>query len=344
MLSEKEIKELVQDYGQQVNEGRTIRQIIQDGDLPRLECATLLEGKVSDSVFCEELVTKSGEPIRLMYRGNRISTHDQNRGEVPFKDQVLAYNHDHMLDLVQGVLGSSQFSVPDLKPTSTVIPAENLNLIKLENVLRLYMATSGTSTNMGNQYLNKGVRDFGGHHLPEGLVANCKLPYLMDTPSTKEESDRTVDQKYLFDNDICTQAQYDQIRNGSMMAFGIVTEYLRNKGMILVDTKTEHGINSKGQIVVADELYTMDSSRFWKLNDDGTIMNRNGVPVSFSKEFAREMIKEDGQMFTPEQTNEIAIRYIQGLQDLTGITFEPDLRPRDERIVESTNLILDYLI
>ncbi len=88
----------------------------------------------------------------------------------------------------------------------------------------------------------------------------------------------------------------------------------------------------------------MDSSRFWKLPDDGTIISRDGKPVSFSKEFARGMVKEKGQQFTVEQSNEIAVRYILGLQNITGKSFEPDLRPRDQRIIESTNLILDYLL
>ncbi len=89
----------------------------------------------------------------------------------------------------------------------------------------------------------------------------------------------------------------------------------------------------------------MDSSRFWKLNDDGFLMlDENKKPISFSKEFARGMIKEKGQIFTKEQSDEIAVRYIIGLQYLTGEEFKPDLRERDERIIDSTNLILDYLL
>ena len=114
--------------------------------------------------------------------------------------------------------------------------------------------------------------------------------------------------------------------------------------MVLVDTKTEHGINVRGEIVAADELYTMDSSRFWKLDDNGEMLTHDGKPVSFSKEFARGMVTEKDQQFTDEQANEIAVRYIQGLQHLTDVSFDPDLRPRDERIVDSTNLILDSLL
>ena len=107
MLNEQEIRELVATHGAAVNEGRPIRQLIEDGEIPRLSGSTVLEGKVSDSVFGEDLKTSSGRAIRLMFRNNRISTHDVNRGAIPFKDQVLAFNHDHMLRLVRPVLGSS---------------------------------------------------------------------------------------------------------------------------------------------------------------------------------------------------------------------------------------------
>ena len=120
MLNEQEIRELVATHGASVNQGRSITQLIDDGEIPRLEGSTVLEGKVSDSVVSDGLKTASGKPIRLMYRNNRISTHDVNRGTIPFKDQVLAFNHDHMLRLVQPVLGSSQFEVEGLSPASTV--------------------------------------------------------------------------------------------------------------------------------------------------------------------------------------------------------------------------------
>lgn len=351
MLSEQEIRELVAESGATVNEGRPIKQLIEDGEIPRLNGSTVLEGKVSDSVFGEELKTSGGVPLRLMFRNNRISTHDVNRGAIPFKDQVLAFNHDHMLSLVQNVLGTSQFEVEGLQPSSTVIPAENLDLIKLENVLRMYMAESSTDTSLYQHWLKakeEGLSEFNyaGHQLVvDELEPNGKLPYLMDTPSTKDKIDRTTDAAYLIGEGVCTSAQYDQIRNSSVMAFGMISQYLLAKGMVLVDTKTEHGINSQAKIVSADELYTMDSSRFWKLDDNGELLTRDGKPVSFSKEFARGMVKEkDTQQFTEEQANEIAVRYIMGLQNLTDVSFAPDLRPRDQRIIESTNLILDALL
>jgi len=350
VLNDSEIRELVDQHGSLVNDGRSISQLIQDNEIPRLRGCTVLQGKVSDSVFGEGLRTGSGEPVRLMFRNNRISTHDVNRGAIPFKDQVLAVNHDHMLRLVEDILGSSQFQVPGLQSSSTVIPAENLQLLKLENVLRLYMAQSSTSTSLYQHWLQAskaGIEtlSYAGHEMNVNrLQINGRLPFLIDTPSTKDEVDHTTDAHYLIEQGVCTQAQYNEVRNSSMMAFGMVSQYLAQKSMVLVDTKTEHGLNSKGDIVAADELYTMDSSRFWRLDDEGNLLKRNGKPVSFSKEFARDMVQKSDHQFTTEQANEIAVRYIQGLQHLTGKVFEPDLRARDQRIVDSTNLILDHLL
>jgi len=350
VLDEKQIRELVAEHGSTVNQGRPIQQLINDGEIPRLNGVTVLEGKVSDSVFGDALVSASGTPLRLMFRNNRISTHDVNRGAIPFKDQVLAFNHDHMLKLVVDVLGSSQLEVEGLLPSSTVIPAENLHLLMLENVLRFFMAESSTSTSLYQHWLTakdagETVLRYAGHEMSvASLVPNGMLPYLMDTPSTKDKVDKTTDAKSLVDSGVCTQGQYNQIRNSSLMAFGIISQHLRERGMVLVDTKTEHGINSDGKIVAADELYTMDSSRFWRLDDNGEVLHRDGKPVSFSKEFARGMVKEKDQQFSEEQANEIAVRYIQGLQHLTGVEFTPDLRPRDQRIVESCNLIFDALL
>lgn len=349
MLTEQEIRELVAAHGAVVNVGRPIGQLIDDGEIPRLKGCTVLTGKVSDSVFGEQLVTRSGAPLRLMFRNNRISTHDVNRGAIPFKDQVLALNHDYMLRIVRQVLGSSQFAVPGLLPSSTVIPAENLQLVMLENVVRMYMAESSTSTSLYQHWLSartdgEKVMHYSGHQLTVAeLSPNGMLPYLMDTPSTKDKVDRSVDVQYLIDHGVCTRAQYQQIRNSSLMAFGMVSQHLAERRMVLVDTKTEHGINSLGKIVAADELYTMDSSRFWRLDDAGKLLTRDGKPISFSKEFARGMVQKQDQQFSTEQANEIAVRYIQGLQHLTGVAFAPDLRQRDQRIVESSNLILQTL-
>jgi phosphoribosylaminoimidazole-succinocarboxamide synthase len=76
LMDRQEIEELVKDYGTQVNEGRTIKELINDGEIPELKGCQIYEGKVSNCVYGDTLKTNDGIPIRLMYRSNRVSTHD----------------------------------------------------------------------------------------------------------------------------------------------------------------------------------------------------------------------------------------------------------------------------
>ena len=367
LLTQDKARKLVDRYMEQDNKIQSAQDILDSGLIPPLKGFKVKPGKVSDSIFGGKvrytdkkgqkveyenppLETKDGLPLRIMVRTQRISTHDINRGEIPFKDQVLAVNHNYMRILLSSALGTSQFDVPGLGDNAIVIAAENLTQIPFENVLRAYMAKSSTSTSLYQHYI-KGERSFCGHELPEGLVTNGPLPYVMDTPSTKsEEHDESVSPEQLFQRGICTQEQYIQIRNSSIFAFGVVSQFLRERGLIAVDTKTEHGINKRGEIVSQDEIWTMDSSRFWLLDDyneqlrklnDGKIKEIN--PKSYSKEFARGF--SEGELgYTYEQRVHIAVRYIEGIQHLLGRRFEPDMRSSEKRIVSGIENIINQLV
>jgi len=283
-----------------------------------------------------------------MVRTSRISTHDRNRGEIPFKDQILAMNHATMRRLVAPYIGTSQHDVDGMADTSVVIGAENLRTLAVENVLRAYMAKSSTGTSLYQAWL-RGVEDFCGHPIPPNLVPNGKLPYVMDTPSTKAENDESVAAVELFKRCVCTPEQYTQLINSSLVAFGVVSHFLAERGLILVDTKTEHGVTQDGKIVSQDELYTMDSSRFWLAEDYANQLGqleRGEIeelkPRSFSKEFARGFSKGD-EGYTDEQRALIAVRYIMGIQNLLGNTFEPSLVPRDQQVEAGLTKIVDEL-
>ena len=345
LLPPSEIEALVQTYGPKVNEGRPIESIIEAGELPILRGCKIHRGKVSTSIYGDALKTPEGLPIRLMYRSNRVSTHDHHRGQIAFKDQVLALLHDRMLTLVEDAVGNSQISIPGLAPTSTVIAAENLEPILFENVLRRYMAESSTSTSLYQHWL-AGDRVFCGHILPKHLSANCKLPYIMDTPSTKAKNDESVSPQYLIESGVCTEAEYTEIRNNSILACGMVAAHDRAKGMILVDVKLEHGRTRSGEIVIMDEVFTLDSARRWKLDPvtGGPELDENDKPKSYSKEFIRAMqFDPNTGLITPEQEVAAAVRYIEAYQHISDRPFEPDLRPREQRLIESTQLILDTL-
>ena len=363
MLDKKQARELIEEYGSIVNEGRTIEELIRDNEIPRLRGKNIQirKEKVNDSVFGENLKIEYF-PLRLMYRTNRVSTHDTNRGTIPFKDQVLAVNHEFMRRLVGETLGDSQIDIPSLKPTSTVIPAFNLDMIMIENVFRMYMVESSTQTSLYQAWLeakqnhsdtfNYAGRDFKASE----LSPNRRLPYLLDSPFTKSGVDETISPKEVVRRELCTEDEYkDTVERGSS-AFNHVADYVSKRGLVLVDTKLEHGKLPSGilsiipsrivkeQVLGAGELFTLDSSTYWRLDDSGNIeIGEDRKPVSYSKEIMRGMKFNERGFLEPEDKIEAGVRYIMAIQNITREEFNPDLRQRDERIVESTNIILKYL-
>jgi len=366
-LTENQAKDIVEKYISQEQTSSSTQEILDSGVVPRLKGYKVRPGKVSDSIFGGEFsyTTKSGKtfreenpplndsngtPLRIMVRTERISTHDITRGEIPFKDQILAENHNYMRKLLRPVIGSSQYDVPGLEDNSVVIVAENLTQIPFENVLRAFMAKSSTSTSLYQHYI-KGDRMYCGHKLSDNLIANGALPYVMDTPSTKSDvHDESVSPQYLFDTKICTPQQYNQIRNSSLVAFGIASQFLKLKGIKLVDTKLENGINKKGEIESQDEIINLDSSRFWLEEDyaeqlkklkEGKIEELH--PTSYSKEFARGF-SEGEEDYNDEQRVKIAVRYIEGVQHLLSQPFQADMSPRDERVISGLQKIVDKIV
>ena len=366
VLTEDQALDLV--YNSMTGEGHvsTTQELLDSGIVPALKGFVVRPGKVSDSIhggrvaFTNRggalvqaenppLVTRDGTPLRIMVRTQRISTHDINRGEIPFKDQILAANHNYMRRLVEPAVGTSQFDVPGLEDNDVVIAAENLQLIPVESIFRAYMAKSSTETSL-YQAWKRGDTTFAGHLIPDGLVANGPLPYVMDTPSTKsEDHDQTLSADELIRQGDVTRAQYTAIRNSGLVAFGMASQFLRSKGIILVDTKFEHGVNKDGVIVSQDEILTMDSSRFWLASDYDAQMEQFNWgeldeldPKSYSKEFARGF-SEGEQGYSDKQRIVIAARYVIGIQELLGKRFEPDMRPRDERVVSGLRKVVEHL-
>ncbi|MBR9677588.1 phosphoribosylaminoimidazolesuccinocarboxamide synthase [Candidatus Woesearchaeota archaeon] len=370
-LSRAEAEDLAANYLANESVVTSTQEILDSGVIPALKGFVARPGKVSDSIFGgwyeyldkandemiefenPSLYAKNDVPLRAMVRTPEISTHDQQRGGIPFKDQILALNHNYMRKLASRFIGTSQFEVDGLEDSSVVIAAENLDQFMFENVLRAFMADTTTTTSLINAW-RKGKKKFCGHDIEsirDQLFTNGPLPYIMDTPSTKSDvSDESVSPHTLFRRNICTPAEYRTIINGSIAAFGAVSQYLLSKGILFADTKTEHGRNKRGEIVSQDELFTMDSSRFWLEDEYNEQFEKlqNGeiaklAPVHYSKEFAREFA-EGKKGFTDDQKVKIAARYIEGIQHLLGERFIPDMRGRDERVVAGLEKVVSEII
>ncbi len=349
LLTDTEIQKLIAQYYEIENDFRTLSEMINDGEFPELKGLTLQKGKVSDSLYGEDFKNREGLSLRIMVRTSRISTHDENRGIIPFKDQILALNHDFMLSVVKDILGSAQIHINSLDPRTCVVLAENTKAPVYENVLRRYMAKTSTMTSLYQAWLkakNNSDENFsfaGRDFQTNELDANCKLSEIIDTPSTKAGDDITRSPEYFIEKGLVSREEYEETRDNSMKAFFAISNTLKRRGVAFVDTKTEHGKNSQGNIVAIDELYTMDSSRFWILDDSGDILLIDDEPVQIGKENARKRVKEKGQQFTRVEADEIAFDYIKGYQRLTGKRFSPDMRFRVERYKDGFKKIFENI-
>lgn len=337
LLDEVEAQSLASKYLQTPG-GLSLEEII--ASYPALVGAVIQKGKVSDSIV---LKTHVGT-VRFLIRSNRISTHDQGRGEVPFKDQVNASIHNLMRKLVHDVMPHAQMEI-GLPDNAVVSLAIEVDRYPLENVVRFYMAKSSTSTSLYQSWLKDKTGTFCGINLGNyELEPNGKLPYPFVTPSTKEAKDRSVSFEELYElNSLFGPSQGEHIKNQTLVALGIIIQYLRERSIILVDTKFEHGEDpDNGFIYAIDEICNPDSSRFWRIGDDGNIILESGEPKPFSKEYARGKAQGDAQ-FTPAECIAIAARYIEIYQAITGKPFMADLRPWEERVREGLDAAIAYL-
>lgn len=310
-------------------------------DLNIAKSSTIYPGKVTTCV-----VLASGHRVHI--RRPDISTHDIVRGIIPYKDQVINLVNNTIRSVVAPVMSlahypSSLFGL--YSDQSPVTVQYECTPLKYEHVLRKYMAKTTTETSLYFHYFNLGSRDFCGYTFPDGMKANQKLGRLYDTPSTKDNHhDMSVSRQYLYDHNIVTQGMYENtILPYSILAWSAVEDFLKSRNIILADTKLEFGINKITDSVCAmDEIFTMDSSRFWMEKDGEILCDENGDPISYSKEFARGMV-EGNNPFTREQSNEIAIRYILAAQAITGELFNPILGSYEEIVREDLKKVLETI-
>jgi phosphoribosylaminoimidazole-succinocarboxamide synthase len=360
-FSTERAQDLAAEFITKDNPGLSTQEIIEEGLIPQLKGFTVVPGKVSDSIhgghgsFTDKndkiiefenppLNNSNGDPIRILVRTGRISTHDISRGIIPFKDQVLSLNHNFMRKLVDFLMPHAQLDA-GLSDTAVVSFAKNLDGFPVEHIIRAYPAKTTTTTSIYQQYFINKIQQYCGidlsRHASE-LQLNKPLPFIMDTPSSKSSKhDQSMAPEELFKGRFDKQ-YYRAITNNATAAFGAVALHLRQKGILLVDTKTEHGTDRARRILSMDELYTLDSSRFWKLNSDGSILMENGEPVPFSKEFARSLSK-DANSYTIKERVLIAARYMESIELLTGVPFSVDKTPWDNRVVTQLKKGLSYL-
>ena len=196
---------------------------------------------------------------------------------------------------------------------------KKVKIYPIECVVRGYITGSGWE-----EYKKTGM--IGDRKLPKDLTQCDRLPEPMFTPSTKEVSGHDVaitinKAKKIFGADVINVLQEKSIE-----LYVKASEYAMRRGIIIADTKFEFGINGNDDIILADEVLTPDSSRFWPLDDYEPGRDQE----SYDKQFVRNYLLSttwDRNSQPPKLPETIAKktseRYIAAYENLTGEKFKP---------------------
>jgi phosphoribosylaminoimidazole-succinocarboxamide synthase len=218
-------------------------------------------------------------------------------------------------------------------PDPNVVIGTRLDILPVEIVVRGYLAGT-TSTSILTKY-RKGERQMYGITLPDGLKDNEKLPEPIITPTSKAFDgghDEPLSGEEILAQGLLTAEQWETVSRYALALFARGQARAAERGLILVDTKYEFGTDKDGRIVLADEIHTPDSSRYWIADSYAESFATGGRPASFDKDFVRAWVTERCDPYKDpipeiprdlvEQTSKV---YIQAFEQITGKTFVPDL-------------------
>lgn len=278
-------------------------------------------GKVRD--------TYRRDDVLILVTTDRISAFDHVlRQQIPFKGQVLNQTAAYFLEKTRDIAPNHLVSVPD--PNVTI--AVRCEPVPVEFVVRGYLAGHAW-----REY-RAGRRQVSGVALPDGLKESSRLPAPILTPATKadEGHDEDISREEIVRRGILSRDDFDQLESIALRLFERGTKMSAERGLLLVDTKYEFGRRPDGAYVVIDEIHTPDSSRFYYEEGYDERLRRDEPQKQLSKEFVREWLMDydfqgkEGQSLPdlPDSFRlEVARRYIELYEAVTGREFVPDTHP-----------------
>lgn len=271
----------------------------------------------------------------ILITTDRHSSFDRIIAHVPRKGQVLNQTSRWWFEQTKDIVPNHVLAVPD--PNVTV--GKKCKLIPVEAVMRGYL-TGVTDTAIWTRYQG-GQRVFGDLTLPDGMKKNRKLPQPVFDPTTKEEGhDRAIPPEQMIEEGLITAELLAQVKETATKLFLRGQELAAKRGLILVDTKYEFGLDEKGTLTLIDEIHTPDSSRWWKLDSYDARIAGGKEPEYFDKEFLRLWFKEHSDPYKDatlpeapaELIEELSRRYVEMYERITGEKFVAGEEPILARI------------
>ncbi len=261
---------------------------------------------------------------------------------IPYKGQILNQIATKMMAATDDILPNWLIATPD----PNVAIGYRCVPFKVEMVIRGYL-----SGHAAREY-KAGKHNLCGVEMPNGMIENDAFPRPIITPSTKAEKghDEDISRESIIEQGIVSEADYLQLEKYTRALFQRGTEIAGKQDLILVDTKYEFGKNTKGQIVLIDEIHTPDSSRYFYANGYAE-RQAKGVPQNqLSKEFVRQWLISNGfqglegqevPFMSDQYIKSVSDRYIELYEKITGENFvKADSTNIPQRIKEN---VLNYL-
>jgi phosphoribosylaminoimidazole-succinocarboxamide synthase len=303
--------------------------VLEDATIPELP--NHYRGKVRDNYDLPD-------GRRIIIASDRLSAFDRNLASIPLKGQVLTQTAKFWFEATADICPNHVIEYPD----PNVLVGQKLTILPVEIVVRDYLAgTTGTSI---LSLYKAGQREMYGIRLPDGLRDNEKLPHTIITPTSKAfhgGHDEPLTPDEIVGQGLLSQEQWRTVSDYALALFAKGREMARERGLILVDTKYEFGIDGTGRIIIADEIHTPDSSRYWFLESYQQRFEAGERPESFDKDFVRNWVvarcdpyKDDVPEIPADVILETSRVYIDAFERITGRTFDlPDANvPVLERI------------
>ena len=303
-----------------------------DAEIPELP--NFQRGKVRDSYDLPD-------GRRVMIATDRQSAFDIVLAAVPFKGQVLNETALFWFEETRDICPNHVIDYPD----PNVAVAKRLDMLPVEMVVRDYLMGS-TETSIWPMY-ERGKRLMYGHEFPDGLVKNQKLSGTILTPTTKADvggHDAPITAAEIVEQNLLSQNVWDELAEKSLALFARGREIAASNGLILVDTKYEFGLDMNGQITIADEIHTPDSSRYWMADSYVAKMDAGENPENLDKEFLRLWIsercdpyKDDIPEIPAETLMAFSGKYVKLFEQVTGRNFEkpPSAQSIRDRVRDS---------
>ncbi len=217
----------------------------------------------------------------MLVTTDRQSGFDRYLGAIPYKGQVLNRTSLFWFEKTKHIIPNHVVASPHANARWS---GANATILPVEFVVRGYM-TGSTDTSIWTQY-QKGVRNYCGHDLPEGMKKNEKLPHNIVTPTSKEAvHDRPLSGAEIIAEGRLTAEQWKYTESKALELFSFGQKIAAQQGLILVDTKYEFGVDENGAIILADEIHTPDSSRYWIAETYKERLAAGREPDMIDKEF-----------------------------------------------------------